>query len=98
MQENVSTMLKSTSTAHDCLALQNKRGIDYEPIPRLLLFMPLFAEIAGCECCLHGPEAPARAASGRRTHHPAHSAPFAVRPHSAASFLPRHAPLIPSGP
>ena len=62
------------------------------------LFKLLFAEIAGCGCCLHGPEAPARAASRRRTHHPAHSIPFAVHPHSAASFPPKPAPLIPSGP
>ena len=62
------------------------------------LFKLLFAEIAGCGWCLHGPEAPARAVLGQRTHHPTRSVPFAVRSHSAASFPPKPEPSIPSGP
>ena len=76
----------------DALIIKIERGIGSTADAPIVLFMPPFAETAGCGCSWPVPEAPAKEASRRKTHRPARPVRAAARPHSGASFPPAPAP------
>ena len=76
----------------DALIIKIERGIGSTADAPIVLFMPPFAETAGCGCSGPVPEAPAKEASRQKTHRPARPARAAARPHSGASFPPAPAP------